>query len=129
MTAAQTSLLCGTGRTSSNSRQDQFSAQAADRGGAERQPAAIETGQFDDDREPEAGARLALVKPSTTKRDLLALLRRKAGAVIIDDDPQEWPANRWIGPFREDLHGDPRLRPLAGVVDQIADHLLEVLTL
>ena len=35
----------------------------------------------------------------------------------------------WFGLLREHLDRDARLRPLAGIVDEIADHLLEVLLL
>ena len=32
-----------------------------------------------------------------------------------------------VGTLLQHLDGDPRLRPFAGIVDQIADHLLEIL--
>src|SRR5262249_16913989 len=35
----------------------------------------------------------------------------------------------WIGLFRKRLDRHPRLRPLAGIVDKVADHFLQVLLL
>src|SRR5262249_9775392 len=62
------------------------------------------------------------------RADALALRRRQAGAVIVDHDPQGRARLHGVA-LGEHLHGDARLRPLAGIVDQIAYHLLEVLPL
>src|SRR5215471_7239432 len=109
--------------------QREFRAQAADRRGAEREAAAIETGKLDHDRKPEAGARLGLIEPAAAAGHLLALLRRKPRSVVVDHDAYDPTIIFWIRLFRECLDRHPRLRPLAGIVDKIADHFLEVLLL
>ena len=126
--AGPEALRAGTPDATAGRRQHQFRAQAADRGGAERQAAAVERGEFDHDRQAEPRAGLGLVEPASAPRDLLALGRRQAAAVVVDDDAQSTAAGRRRR-APADLDGDPRLRPFAGIVDEIADHLLEVLPL
>ena len=72
--------------TGSSARQHELGAQASDRGGAEREAATVEARKLDHDREAQSRARLGLVEAAAAARDLLALLRRKAGAVVVDQD-------------------------------------------
>src|SRR6516162_1887134 len=113
----------------SRPRQHEFGAQPADRRGTEREAAAIEAGEFDHDRKPQPRARLGLVETAAAAGDLLALLRRKPRPVVVDHDAHDPTIIPWIRLFRECLDGHPRLRPLAGIVDKVADHFLEVLLL
>src|SRR5438876_68155 len=62
----------------SSPRQHQLGAQATDRGGAEREAAAIEARKLDHDRKPQSRARLGLIEAAAAARDLLALLRGEA---------------------------------------------------
>src|SRR5262249_32727913 len=104
-------------------------ARPAEGGGAGGGPAAIETANPDHDGRPEAGARLGLIEPAAAAGHLLALLRRKPRSVVVDHDAYDPTIIFWIRLFRECLDRHPRLRPLAGIVDKIADHFLEVLLL
>src|SRR5262245_23299030 len=113
----------------SRPRQHQFRAQPADRRGAERETAAIEAGEFDHDRKPQPRARLGLIETAAAASHLLALLRRKPGPVVVDHDPYDPTIFSGIRLFRERFNRHPRLRPLAGIVDKVADHFLEVLLL
>ena len=54
-----------------------------DRRRAECQLAAIKVGKLDDDRKAQSRAGLGLVQAAAAPRDLLALLRRKSGPVIV----------------------------------------------
>lgn len=58
-----------------NPRQHQLRPQAADRGRAEREAAAVERGQIGDDGQAEAGARLGLIQPLAAARHLRPLGR------------------------------------------------------
>src|ERR1043166_553847 len=111
--------------------QHECRAQAADRCGAERQFAAVEIGEFDDDREAEPRARLRFIKaaPALGFLYLPALPRRKAGAVVVDHQAHDGRMVRRLRPFRHDFEGDARARPFARIVDEVADTLLEVLAL
>src|SRR2546430_2458157 len=60
---------------------------------------------------------------------LLALLRRKPRPVVVDHDAHDPTIISGIRLFRERLDRHPRLCPLAGIVDKVADHFLEVLLL
>ena len=92
-----------------------------------RHAAAVERGQFHHDREPEPRTRLGLVKPPAPPRDLLPLGRRQPRPVVVNHDPNHRTVRLRL--LETDLDRDPCACPLEGVVDQIADHLLEVLPL
>src|SRR5436190_14095081 len=115
--------------TRSSARQHELGAQASDRGGAEREAAPVEARELDHDREAQSRARLGLVEAAAAARDLLALLRRKAGAVVVDQDVQDEALAARLDSFGKCLDRHPRLRPFTGVVDQVADHLLQILPL
>src|SRR5688572_596707 len=103
-------------------RQIQLHLQSAERGPAQRQGAAIERRKVERDGEAEAAAGLALVEPTAALQGLRALLGRDAGAVIADLDLQ---------PVIGASGGDPHLasRPFAGIVEQVAEQLAQVLRL
>src|SRR6202051_4448389 len=109
--------------------QHQLRPQAPDRRGAELELAAIEAGHLHHDRQSEARPRFGLVQPPPTAGNLLALRGRKSRTIVVDRDADDPPAFRPVQLLREYLDGDPRLRPFAGIVDQIAQHLLEILAL
>ena len=115
----------------SRRRQHQLGPQAADRGGAERQRAAIERREIDHDRQAEAGAGLGLVEPVAAPRlpPARAPTAVRPGPSSSTTTRSVVPRLRAVGALRQHLDGDARLRPLAGIVDQVADHLLEVLPL
>src|ERR1700722_16644172 len=109
--------------------QYQFRPQPTDRGVAERQAAAIERGEVDHDRQPEPRARLGFVQPLAAPRNLGPLGRREPPPVVVDNDPQSVAGAGLDRPLPPDFDEHPRGRPFAGIVDQIAGHLLEVLPL
>src|SRR5262249_56556404 len=91
--------------------------------------AAVEARGLHEDREAESGPRFGLVESTAAGGDLLALLGGKSRAVIVDHDTNDAAIVGRLGLLREYLDRHPPLRPLAGVVHEIADHLLEVLLL
>src|SRR4051794_16047669 len=103
-----------------NPRKHQFRPQTAGRSVAQGKAAAIEPGEIDDDRQPEPGPGLGLARPLPPPRDLRALGRRQAAAVVVDDDSQPRPRTGRRGCLDQDLDEDLRRRPFAGVVDEIA---------
>src|SRR5262249_6416450 len=74
----------------------------------------------------ETGPGLGLIEAAAAIAHLLALLRGEAGPVIVDHEAHHRAA---VAAVRHHFQVDARLRPLAGVVDQVADHLLEILAL
>ena len=60
---------------------------------------------------------------------MLALGRRQAAAIVVNDDADNATLAERIGPLSHNLNGHPRRRPFAGIVDEIADHLFEIGTL
>src|SRR5687767_8320129 len=116
------------GYTGLRPRQHEFGAQAADRCGAEREPAAVKRSELHHDRKPQSGAWLALVESSAAPRHLLALRRRQPRTVVVDDEADKAAFAARVGMFRYHLDRYP-LAPFAGVVYEISDHLLEVLLL
>src|ERR1051326_5579940 len=76
---------------------------------------------------PAARARPAIPRSPPPRRGW-----REAGAVVVDPEPHprfsRGPRGAVIA-VGEHFDGDARLRPFAGVVDEVADHLLEVLPL
>src|SRR6185295_19570220 len=109
--------------------QHQFGAQPSDRGRSQREVSAIEVDELDHDRQPQPCAGLGLVEPAAAPADLLALLRGQARTIVIHDDADDAPLAVDLGPLHERFQRDARLRPFAGIVDEVADHLLEVLPL
>src|SRR5579871_2059334 len=107
--------------------QYELRAQAADRCAAEHKLAAVEGREIRDDRKAEPRARLVLVELAATARNLLARFRRQARPVIVDEDMEEGAVDGMAGFLPEHLDFDARVRPFAGVVDEIAEHLLEIL--
>src|SRR5439155_106330 len=116
-------------RRAGETSRDALAGSTADRRGAERQAAAIETGKLHHDRKPEPRPRLRLVETTTAAGHLFALLRRKSRAVVIDHDAYGAAIVSWIRFLRERLNRHPRLRPFAGIVDKIANHFFEILLL
>src|SRR5690606_18766862 len=90
-------------------------------GVGEDEAAAVELGEVGDDRQAEPGARDLLVEAPPAREHLGAARGGKAGAVVLDRDAQLLPRR----PFGPD--GDAAGRPLAGVVQEVTQHLLEVL--
>ena len=82
--------------------------------------------QFGHDRQAEARAGFGLVESSAALHRFRARRGREPGPVILDHDEEDLAVR--IGGDRR-RHLDARRRPLAGVVDEIADHLLEILAL
>src|SRR5262249_335954 len=79
------------------------------------------------DREAKSRTRLGLIEPLAAGRRLLALLRRHPGAVIAHHhiDPEPSVRRRVHAGANSDTN--PSRRPLAGVVEEIASHFLEIL--
>ena len=75
-----------------------------------------------DDREPQAGPRHLFIEPRPRGECSSQLLGGQAWPVVLDRDRQ---ASLLVAA----LHRDPPAGPLAGVVHQVAEHLLEVLPL
>ena len=110
-------------------RQHQFGAQAPDRRSAQREAAAIEAGELDHDRQPKPGAGLGLVEPPAAPATCSRCCGDRPGP-SSSTTMRTMRRSLWTsGRSTNDLHRDARLRPFAGIVDQIADHLLEVLPL
>src|SRR5205085_4746953 len=61
--------------------------------------------------------------------DLLTLLRGQSWSIIVDEDAHDPAVTTGVAPLDQDLDGDTRLRPFAGIVDKIADHFLQILAL
>src|SRR4029450_2496777 len=76
------------------------------------------------DREPETGAWLAFVEPLPALHALSQLDLAQTRPVVINDDGEAGGAVSLLGICRHS-----RLRPFAGIVEQVPDHLLEVLPL
>src|SRR5262249_40574990 len=97
--------------------------QAAQLGLGHGEAAAIDLRDVLDDREAEAAALARLVEPDAALLRNAALLARHAGSIIADLDlePRAFPLHRF--------GHDARLCVFAGIVEQVAEHLLEILTL
>src|SRR5215468_9790284 len=109
-----------------NGRQHQLRPQPANGRVAKLEIAAVKGSELAHDGEAEPEARLGFVEPQAAPRHLIALRRTKAGTVVIDDDAHDRGA---IASFGHHFDADPHLRPLAGVVYEIADHFFQVLPL
>src|SRR5439155_27284028 len=84
--------------------------------------AAVELGDVAHDGEPVAAARGRLVEPLAALEQGGALGLGQAGAVILDAELDA----ALLGPAGE---LDARATPFAGIVEQAAEHLLELLAL
>src|SRR5581483_858140 len=80
--------------------------------------------EIGDDREAKPRARLALIEPLPPLHRPFALLLGQSWTVIVDDDEKSLVFYRHP---RGRFH--LRVRPFAGIVEQVADHLLEILPL
>src|SRR4029450_5800858 len=72
------------------------------------------------DREPETGAWLAFVEPLPALHALSQLDLAQTRPVVINDDGEAGGAVSLLG-----ICPHSRLRPFAGIVEQVPDHLLE----
>src|SRR5437879_417781 len=100
------------------SRQSQRGLQPAEAGAPERDGTAVEARQIAHDRQPQAGSRHLLIEPRPRGESMRQLLRRQARAIVLDRDRQA----TIVAAARR---GDPATGPLAGIVHQVAEHLLE----
>src|SRR5689334_17173658 len=103
--------LCSPLRT----RQYKLCPQSANRRRAECECPAVEARKLNHDRKPQTGPGLGFVQPATATCDLLALLWRQAGPVIVDQDPCDDAVIVGIRSLRETLDRDTGLRPLESV--------------
>jgi hypothetical protein len=87
-----------------------------------RDRTAVDLGDIADDGEAEAGAGLAGIEPGAAIEDRLALALGDAGAVVLDLD---------LHPFGRgaDRDEDPALAIFGGVLNEVAEQLVEVLPL
>src|SRR6185312_6235220 len=85
--------------------------------------------EFHHDRQPEPRARLRLIEAQAPLADARPLIFIKAGTVVGDGYGQA-PAARAAG-RRRHLDGERNVvtRPLAGIVEEVAEHFLEILPL
>src|SRR5437868_5251009 len=81
--------------------QHQLGAQPSDRSRPQREVSAIEVGELNHDGKPQPCAGLGLVEPSAAPADLLALLRRQAGTIVVHDDAYNTPLAVDLGPLHE----------------------------
>src|SRR5262245_22970591 len=104
------------------SRQRESRPRASHRRILKRNRSAVDLGQIAHDRQAEARALRRLVRPNAAPHDGLAHRRLYSGAVVV---------NRNHDMFTLFLAGepDPGAGPLAGVVEQVAEHLVEVFSL
>src|ERR1044072_8615380 len=88
----------------------------------QRDRALIQLREIAADGETEPGPRGLLVSPHAALQNPLSHLRRQPGSIVVYGDHQ-----RVAPPFGCD--DDVRASPLAGVVEQIAEHFVEVFAL
>lgn len=90
------------------------------------EPAAIKLGDVDDNGEAEPRSRRGLVEPTTSLQDFSHGALRQTGAIIVDQ--QRDPLGvRCLFDRKRDLDGGRG--PFEGVVEEIAQHLLQILLL
>ncbi len=109
----------------SSARQIQTGPQTAQPGRAlQPQPAAMQGRKICHDRQPQPGAgRAVLVQPGAARQGLRIILLGHAGPVILDADREP------LRPRHGRRDADPARSPFHRVLEQVTDHLLEVLTL
>ena len=105
----------------SHAGQPQDRAQAPERAFVELERAAVDRGQFNDDRQAKAGAGPRLVKPLSPldRRGARALVEARPVVVNLRD-------KKWIGiPFGSacGMNRDPFARPLSRIVEEVADQI------
>ena len=113
----------GMGTAGLGCRQRECRPDAAHRRGVERDHAAVQLGQVADDRQAEAGAGRGFVGPHAALQHRVAHRRLESRAVVVDGRS----TMRVALARRRDR--DARARPLARVVEEVAEHLVEVLAL
>ena len=85
--------------------------------------AAVNLGDIADDGEAEPGPGLAGgVEPGAAGEQAAALFRRDSGAVVLDQDID-------LGALRLDRHEHPPATIFGGILDEVAEHFVEVLAL
>src|SRR5262249_57203581 len=87
-----------------------------------RNRSAVNLGEIANDREAEAGALRRLVRPNAAPHDGLAHRWLYSRTVVINRNHDPFAFFRAAEP-------DPFACPLAGVVEQVAEHLIKVLSL
>ena len=95
-------------------------AQPAQRGFQQLKASAIQVGQVVDDGQAQAGAGYAFVAPYAALQQERFLIGLDALTIVIDFDAQSVVS---AGRTNE----DPRGGPFAGIVEQVAEHFLNVL--
>ena len=95
----------------------------------ERQPSAIGRSKIADDRESEARTRLRFIQAHAALTDFSALFGRKPWPVVFDRDPQLLALRGRLQRLDRRRQINAAFSPLAGIVEKIAEHLLEVLLL
>src|SRR5262245_44783580 len=83
------------------------------------QPPAIDIRKLSHDRQSQTCSRLGLIQPLAPLQRLGAMFRRKARAVVIDDNLEPVIASGH-------LYLDPRLAPFGGVLQQVPDKFIEI---
>ena len=86
---------------------------------------AIEVGEVGHDRQAEARPGLRFVEPGAPPQHPLASFLGQSRTVVLDPDGQERPVVARRRRLDEDQ--DPRVGPFTRIVDEVADHLLEIL--
>src|SRR5262249_3848572 len=104
------------------SRQRESRARASHRGFLERNRSAVNLGEIANDRQTEAGALPRFVRPNASPHDGLAHRRLYSRTVVIN-------RNHDLFAFLRAGEPDPGAGPLAGVVEQVAEHLVEIFSL
>jgi len=103
-------------------RQRESRARPSHRRFLKRNRSTVSLGEIANDRETEAGALRRFVRPNAAPHDGLAHQRLYSWAVIIHRNHDPFAFSRAGEP-------DPGARPLTGVVEQVAEHLVEVFSL
>src|SRR5207249_134030 len=103
-------------------RQDELRPQSAERGAPELDGTVVESCQISHDREPQPGPRYVVVESRSRNERMALLLVWQAGPVVLDRDRQEVVI---VAARRRDAAPGP----FAGILHQVAEHLLEILLL
>src|SRR5262245_14439621 len=111
---------------SSHAGHTQHDAQSTERRGVERQFPAVELGELGHDGKTQSRSRLRLIETAPAPDDLGAVLGGETGAVVVHENVDLRLVALLVRPHR-DL--DPARRPLAGVVGEVTNHVLEIMPL
>src|SRR5262249_11182618 len=104
------------------SRQRESRSHAPHRRFLKRNRSLVNLGEIANDRQTQAGALRRFVRPNAAPHDGLTHRRLYSGAVVINHN------NNLFALFRAG-EPDPGAGPLAGVVEQVAEHLVEIFSL